>query len=40
VICSLKNGGIKIFKTSDWVKEWLKNDIIDDKFQYGAGVKK
>jgi dCMP deaminase len=40
VICSLKNGKSKIFKTSDWVKEWLKNDIIDDKFQYGAGVKK
>lgn len=40
VICSLKNGKFKIFKTSDWVKEWLKNDIIDDKFQYGAGVSK
>lgn len=40
VICSLKNGKMKVFKVSDWVKEWLKNDIIDDKFQYGAGVKK
>jgi len=36
VICSLKDGGCKIFKVEDWAKEWSKNDIIDDKFQYGT----
>lgn len=40
VICSLKNGGAKIFKVSDWIKEWSKSDIIDDKFQYGEIAKK
>ncbi len=38
VICSTKDGGIKIFKVEDWVKEWQENDIIDDKDQYGADV--
>ncbi len=35
VICSLKNGGMKVFLIEDWVKEWKEKDIIDDKFQYG-----
>ncbi len=35
VICSLQNGGMKVFLVDDWVKEWKENDIIDDKFQYG-----
>lgn len=35
VICSLRNGGFKIFKVKDWIKEWSKKDIIDNKFQYG-----
>ncbi|MFH1284058.1 MAG: AAA family ATPase [Candidatus Peregrinibacteria bacterium] len=37
VICSLKDGGCKIFEVDDWIKEWRENDIIDDKYQYGAG---
>jgi len=36
----MESSGVKVFKVDDWVKEWLKNDIIDDKFQYGVGVKK
>jgi dCMP deaminase len=36
VICSLKGGGYKVFKVADWANEWSKNDIIDDKFQYGV----
>lgn len=36
VICSLKNGKFKIFDVDDWVDEWAKNDIVDDKFQYGS----
>ncbi len=36
VICSLKDGGYKVFKVDKWVEEWKKGDIIDDKFQYGV----
>lgn len=39
VICSLANGKFKVFEVDDWIKDWRKNDIIDDKFQYGAGLK-
>ncbi len=39
VICSLKNGGFKIFTVDEWVDEWRENDIIDDKFQYGIDTK-
>ena len=35
VICSTKEGGIINFKVSEWAEEWQKNDIIDDKHQYG-----
>lgn len=36
VICSTKDGKFKIFKVADWVKDWQKKDIVDDKFQYGV----
>ena len=39
VICSLKNGGYKVFHVNEWAKEWRENDIIDDKFQYGVEFK-
>ncbi|MFC2158043.1 cytidine/deoxycytidylate deaminase family protein [Acidobacteriota bacterium] len=35
VICSSEDGGKKIFKIDDWIKDWQENDIIDDKHQYG-----
>jgi dCMP deaminase len=35
VICGRKDGGYKIFNVKDWVKDWQKKDIIDDKYQYG-----
>jgi dCMP deaminase len=35
VICSAADGGMKIFKVSDWAKEWREKDIIDTKNQYG-----
>ncbi len=35
VICSTKEGKFAVFNVSDWVEEWQKNDIIDDKHQYG-----
>lgn len=39
VICSMKEGGLKIFSVSEWVKEWQEKDIIDDEYQYGVGRK-
>jgi len=37
VVCSTKEGGgIKVFFVKDWVKEWQKRDILDDKHQYGG----
>jgi dCMP deaminase len=36
VICSLEDGDYKVFKISDWQKEWTENDIINDEFQYGV----
>ena len=36
VVCSLKDGSSKIFLVDEWMEEWRKNDIIDDKFQYGV----
>ncbi len=35
VICSTKEKGVKIFNIEDWVKDWQKKDILDDKQQYG-----
>jgi len=35
VICSRENGQIKIFSVDQWVKDWQKKDVIDDKHQYG-----
>jgi hypothetical protein len=29
--------GVKVFKVKNWVKEWQKKDIIDDRYQYGVG---
>jgi len=35
VICSTKDGKMKVFLVGDWIKDWQQNDIIDDKQQYG-----
>ena len=35
VICSTKDGGYKIFRVEDWVKDWQEKDILDDQHQYG-----
>ncbi len=35
VICSLEDGSYKIFKIKDWVKDWSKNDMLDDQYKYG-----
>jgi len=35
VVCSFKEGDMKIFNVEDWVKDWQEKDILDDKDQYG-----
>ena len=35
VISNTKEGEIKTFNIRDWVNEWRKGDILDDKYQYG-----
>ena len=35
VICSTEDGKMKIFRISDWAKEWMDGDILDDSHQYG-----
>jgi dCMP deaminase len=42
VICSAKDGLIRIFHVEDWIKEWQETDreIVDDKIQYGAAFEK
>lgn len=35
IVCSTEDGKMKIFKVTDWIKEWQVGDIIDDKSQYG-----
>lgn len=36
VVCSTKEGSIKIFNIDDWVRDWQEKDILDDKDQYGC----
>jgi len=40
IICSTSEGKMKIFKTADWIKDWQKHDIVDDRHQYGQAIKK
>ncbi len=35
VISSTKDGKFKVFYVDEWVGEWQKHDIIDDKYKYG-----
>ena len=35
VISSTADGGMKIFRISQWAKDWKESDIIDDEHQYG-----
>ena len=35
VISSTEDGGMKIFLVEEWVKDWIKGDILDDSHQYG-----
>lgn len=35
VICSTREGGVRIFDVEEWIKDWQEKDIIDDQYQYG-----
>jgi hypothetical protein len=35
IICSTADGKMKIFRLSDWIKDWQESDILDDSHQYG-----
>jgi dCMP deaminase len=35
VICSTADGKMKIFRVSNWTKDWQEGDILDDSHQYG-----
>jgi len=35
VVCSTKDGKMKIFKVKEWMKDWKEGDILDDRSQYG-----
>jgi len=39
VICSAANSEFHVFTIKEWVKNWREDDIVDDKHQYGQGVK-
>lgn len=35
IICSTEDGKMKVFLVSEWIEDWQKGDILDDKHQYG-----
>ena len=35
IVSSGSDGKALVFKTEDWIADWKKQDIIDDKHQYG-----
>lgn len=35
IICSTTDGKMKIFRVSQWIKDWQEGDILDDSHQYG-----
>jgi len=35
IICSTSEGKMSVFKIADWIKDWQKQDIVDDRHQYG-----
>ena len=39
VVCGMADGSYKSYNVSDWVEDWKKNDIIDDKEKYSTNYK-
>lgn len=40
VVCSTKAGGMQIFDTADWIKDWQEKDLVDDEHQFGSDLNK
>jgi len=42
VICSKRDGGLRVFRVKKWALDWSREDveIIDDKEQYGVPIKR
>jgi len=36
VVCSMATGKKKIFRVSQWARDWTRGDILDDRHQYGS----
>jgi len=39
VICSTKKKKMKKLLVKNWIRDWQRKDIVDDKHQYGVGLK-
>jgi dCMP deaminase len=35
VVCSTEDGGTRVFRIDDWIRDWQERDILDDEHQYG-----
>jgi dCMP deaminase len=35
IVCSTADGGARVFRVDDWIKDWQERDILDDEHQYG-----
>lgn len=35
IVCSAADGGAKVFRVEDWIRDWQERDILDDEHQYG-----
>jgi dCMP deaminase len=35
IVCSTVGGKKKVFRVSQWIQDWTRGDILDDKHQYG-----
>lgn len=36
VFSQMSDGSIKEFSVAEWIDDWQKNDIVDDKYKYGS----
>jgi dCMP deaminase len=35
IVCSTADGGTKVFRIEEWIRDWQERDILDDEHQYG-----
>jgi len=36
VFTTMRDGSVKEFFVAEWIRDWRENDIVDDKYKYGA----